>query len=101
MLSYYYFERYDDKIVVLSDFSEQDQSAIELLHTESPVVPLERFLCITSDCVKQMHVHGYKDTECRAFRYAMMLLYQFPDAHRLGYHPAIAAIWYKYIEQLL
>ena len=99
-LGWYPYFRMHKRIVLLSDLTDDQNSAIEALREESLDFPAEEYAELIPDFLERYIASGYSKTPCITARYVLYNLLLFLEMHGLGYNQKIAEIWLEHEKKL-
>lgn len=95
-LGWYPYFRMKDRVMKLSDFTQDLTARIEAVRKESLHFSADEYACLIPDFLKECQDLGYSKTCMKTSRFALYNLLLFLEMNGLGYHHEIACVWTEY-----
>lgn len=92
-LGWYPYFWMSNRIVQISDLSNDQIDRLEAAKNESLEFPSAEFVSVIPDFLKRFQDIGYSKTPYIVAKYTLYNLLLFLEMYGLGYHPAIAEVW--------
>lgn len=93
---YWYFHYYREKwLLCPGDLLPEQHALIEACRSESRMLPLAQYQEALGRYLEDLKRKGYQSTVLLHSRRALRLLFVFLEMGNLGYHKAVADLWYE------